>query len=286
MLSPAPLSPTAPRRRPTVTLVLLLACALGFGWVSSKQATARPAVDRAVERVEKAIVAAPMARLSPSDVVGLPDRWREELGDVTEESGPRDPELSAAVAELRDRVHELPTWRFGWIPTMKSPAGWLTYLLVHEQWFHLLVNLTLLGLLGATLEIRRSPRLVALIFVFSGAAGAWTHAALFSDSTVPLLGASASVAGVLGGLLASRPGWTLPFVVQTPRGRARPPARLEIPLLAILCIWVGLEGVALTERQSAPIALPAHLGGFVTGVVLAWFSRRTRGQSPEGPAPT
>ena len=202
MLVPAPLDASRARGRPTATLVLVVACALSFGWVLTQQAELRPSVDAALERLEAAITAAPAARLHPGDLEGLPDRWRLELASVTDANGPSDPLLREAAGELRAGVRALPSWQFGWIPSMRSLHGWISYVFVHTQWFHLLVNLVLLWLLGSTLEIRSTPRLLVAIFLLSGATGAWVHAALSPLSAVPLVGASASVAGLLGGVLA------------------------------------------------------------------------------------
>ena len=282
MLVPDPLSVSSERRGFATTLVLVLACLLGFGWVVAQQTESRPQVDAALGRLEAAIRASPDARLSPTELAGLPDLWRAELESVTDASGPMDPAMSQAVAELRERVHELPTWRLGWIPSMQTPYGWLTYIFVHTQWFHLAVNVLLLWLLGATLEGRSSPRLLATSFLLSGASGAWGHAGLFSASTVPLVGASAAVAGVLGALLVAAPSRILPFVLVGSERGGRPAARLKVPLAAILLIWIALEWLVFLEAGTAPSALPAHLFGLVCGALTAWIWRRFAPSTAQG----
>lgn len=276
MLSPVAVPPDTQAQRPTVTLVLLALCALTYGWILSGQGASRAPVQAAVERLEATIRANPEARLSPQELEGLPDQWRLELSSVIDEGAAAVPEMSEAVASLRDHVHALPTWRLGWIPSMKSGHGWFTYMWVHDQWFHLVVNLTLLWFLGATLEVRGGPRVTAVAFVLSGVAGAWMHAAVYGASTVPLLGASASVLGLLGGLLTLQPTRTLPFALSPGPGSPRGSVRLEIPLAAIVCLWVGLEALLVAERGSAPLALPAHLAGLVAGGAVGWSARRRK----------
>lgn len=282
MLIPAPRSPDQAPTWPKVSLVVVLACALAFGWILTLQAEGRPRVDAAVERLERAMVASPEGRLSPAELVGMPDRWKVELTSVTDANGPMDPEMSAAVSELRARVHELPSWRFGWIPSMKSSYGWLTYIFVHTHWTHLLMNLLLLWILGATLETRGSPRLLGVVFMASGAAGAWAHAGLFGASTVPLLGSSAAVAGVLGGLLVAAPSRTLSFLVSGTRSVRPEGARIEVPVVAILLLWIGLEWVSFLESSAAPRALAAHLSGLLTGALVAAAWRRMGSSRSQG----
>jgi membrane associated rhomboid family serine protease len=283
MLVPAPRDAARGLRRPTATLVLVLACVLSFGWVLAVQSELRPAVDAAAQRLEAAITAAPEARLHPQELDGLPDRWRQELASFTDAQGPADPNLSAAAAELRARVHALPTWRLGWIPSMASAHGWLSYLFVHTQWFHLVVNLLLLWFLGSTLECRSSSKLLVVIFLISGATGAWVHGALSPTSTVPLLGASASVAGVLGGLVASGAPWVLTFLFVGKRRAGQESPVIRIPLVAILLSWIGLEWLAFLEAGAAPSALPAHLSGCISGALVTVVWRRSRPRSTQGP---
>ena len=283
MLIPAPVPDGPGPHWPTATLVLVLMCALGFGWTMALQRESRPAVDAAVERLEVAVAASPQGRLSPVELDGLPDRWRLELSGVTDAAGPGDSAMSSAVIELRQRVHEMPAWRFGWVPSTPTSYGWLSYIFVHTQWFHLLVNILLLWLLGATLERRCSSRLMVLCFLIAGVAGACVHGWLFSTSSVPLVGASAAVAGVLGGLLVGAPSRHLAFALVVGRRSSQSSRDLMIPLGAILLTWCGLEWIAFLEANTAPSALFAHLSGGLTGAVIALVWRRSRVREPHGP---
>ncbi len=284
MLIPEPL-PEGPRSIwPQATVVLTLSCALAFGWVLTSQSLTRPAVDAAVERLERAVAASPEGRFNSEELERLPDRWRAELASVTDDDGPSDPAMSAAARELRERVSELPAWRFGWIPAMPTPHGWLSYIFVHTQWFHLLANLTLLWILGATLERRCSPRLMVSCFLFAGAVGAWAHAGLYSASMVPLVGASAAVAGVFGGLGVAAPSRELRFKLWARSAVANPKAGIVIPTGALLLIWIGLESLVFLEAERAPSALAAHACGAVTGALIALVWRRrlpSEAQSPK-----
>ena len=225
------------------------------------------------------MAAAPQARLGPEEVGGLPDRWQAELAPIVAQGGPSDRALSQAVVNLEAHVHELPTWRFGWVASRPTALGWLTYLFVHTELFHLLANLVLFWFLGTSLEVRLGPERLSAVFLASGAAGAWVHLLAHGAATVPLIGASAAVAGVLGALLARRPPTKLAFVFLSSKGPRAARAVVAIPLAALVLIWVGLEVMALVEPSAAPSALPAHLGGLAMGIALG------RGLGPRSYSP-
>jgi len=243
-------------------------------WAASVESELRPGVDEAVGDLEAAMAAAPQAKLSPGEIGGLPDRWQTELADVVAEAGPSDPALSQAVAVLERRVHELPTWRFGWVASRPTALGWLTYLFIHTELFHLLANLVLFWFLGASLEVRLGPERLSAVFLASGAAGAWVHLGVHGAATVPMIGASAAVAGVLGALIVWRPPAKLAFVFLSSKGPRAARAVVTIPLAALVLIWVSLEVLAFVEPSAAPSALPAHLGGLAMGLALGRGLRR------------
>ena len=95
---------------------------------------------------------------------------------------------------------------------------------------------------------------------------------------VPLIGASASAAGLLAGLLVGRPPRVLPFVFMAPAGARAAAMRFEIPLKALVWVWVGLEALTFLEPSAHPSATPAHLGGLLAGGLLA--TAMGRRQSP------
>ena len=106
-------------------------------------------------------------------------------------------------------------------------------------------------------------------YVFAGAAAGLTHVALGPTSNLPTVGASGAIAGVLGA-----------YLVTYPRSRVLTfvpvfflPWFVEIPAVVYLVIWFlmqlleGLGSLGLSV-ETGGVAVWAHVGGFLAGVVL------------------
>ena len=156
--------------------------------------------------------------------------------------------------------------------TLSAPDGlfllpvWLTPLtatLVHGGFLHLGFNLFLLVYCGRLLERTiGSAGLVALYVsgAYLAAAGEW---ALGPNAAVPMIGASGAISALVGG-------YALLFANQrVPRIGPIPERAVRIAWL--LAAWVGIQllvGIA-TSVGGPAIAIGAHIGGFVAGLLLA-----------------
>lgn len=143
---------------------------------------------------------------------------------------------------------------------------WITPLsatLVHGGGLHLGLNLVMLALCGRVLERAiGSGGLVALYVAgaYGAAAGQW---ALTPEAVVPTIGASGAISALVGA-------YALLFSEQrVPRLGPIPPRAVRVAWL--LAAWVGIQllvGIA-TSAGGPQIAIGAHIGGFVVGLVLA-----------------
>jgi membrane associated rhomboid family serine protease len=151
----------------------------------------------------------------------------------------------------------------------------LASMFLHAGWAHLLGNLWFLWVFGRVVEATLGARRFVACYVLAGIAAAMTHVAIASTDTVPLVGASGAIAGVLGAALALHP--RAPVTVIVPI--------LVIPLLrkvsafVFLFVWFLEQIVAGTiDRMLAAtpggVAWWAHVGGFVAGFALAPILRR------------
>ena len=161
--------------------------------------------------------------------------------------------------------------RFGVVPRMAPYDGiwgllsFLTGLFVHTGPIHLVVNGAFIRLLSPGLESRMDTLSVLTLFVVSGVLGAAAHCWLHPGSTLALVGASGSVAGLVGAQLQlSRLSDRL--VVGLPWR----PLRLETRLWAVLLAWIGLQALGVVVQivsESHAVALAPHFAGIAVGVV-------------------
>ena len=148
----------------------------------------------------------------------------------------------------------------------------LSAMFMHAGWLHLLGNLVCLWFFGRVVEAALGRATLLGLYLLSGLAAAAAQVAATPGSTVPAVGASGAVAGLLGAylLLRARPG-------------GAPTPAWGAPLLtALLALWVltlALGGV-LELAQADPIVGPsswwAHLGGLLAGAILISLYRYTR----------
>jgi membrane associated rhomboid family serine protease len=151
---------------------------------------------------------------------------------------------------------------------------------LHGDALHLIVNLWTLWLFGLPVEDRLGPWRFVLFYLVCGIAGSVAHLATNLDSVVPALGASGAIAGVLGA-----------FTLLHPRARVavvQPifvlPLIFHPPAVVFTAIWLVFQifGGALALGDSAAsggIAWWAHIGGFCTGLAIA-FSLPPRPRRP------
>ncbi len=181
-------------------------------------------------------------------------------------------ELSLSPERLELLVHH-----YGMIPRnlWRIPTGleqgmvqWLpvlTSMFLHGGWLHLIGNIWILWLFGDNIEDRLGHGLFLLFYVGCGGVAALLHSVLHASSTVPTIGASGAIAGVMGAYFLLFPfKW---ITVLVPLGFI--PLFLRVPAFVYLFIWIAAQligGYATVGREAAGVAFWAHVGGFFAGM--------------------
>jgi membrane associated rhomboid family serine protease len=153
-----------------------------------------------------------------------------------------------------------------------SPAGSIfTAMFLHGGFFHLAGNMLYLWIFGDNVEDRVGRGRFIAFYLICGAIAALAQALLDMRSTVPMIGASGAVSGVLGA-----------YLVLYPRANVLVAVRfivVRVPALIVLGLWFAgqLAHSLLLEPGAAGVAFTAHVGGFIGGAVLVhWFLRERR----------
>ncbi|HEX2312970.1 MAG TPA: rhomboid family intramembrane serine protease [Thermomonospora sp.] len=141
-----------------------------------------------------------------------------------------------------------------------------TSMFLHGDWLHLTGNVVMLFVLGAGVEDRFGRLRYLLSYLLFGLVAVYGFAYTSPDSTVPLIGASGAIAGVLGAYLVLNPrgrivSYVPPFVVS------------RLPAWVVLGLWFVLQWVSLGDEDSN-VAYVAHIYGFVAGLLFALVARR------------
>ena len=148
-----------------------------------------------------------------------------------------------------------------------------TSMFMHGGWLHIGGNMLYLWIFGDNVEDRFGHLRYLVFYLLCGIAATFAQMAFSLGSSIPNLGASGAIAGVLGAYLLLFP--QRKITVLLGYGVARMPALIVIGLWFVLQLFSGIGSIASTA-DTGGIAYMAHIGGFIAGVVLAFILRGNR----------
>jgi membrane associated rhomboid family serine protease len=177
-------------------------------------------------------------------------------------------------------------------PKPLDEAPWwltiVTSMFMHGSILHIAFNMLFLWVFGNNVEDAMGRVRFLLFYLLAGAAAVYAQSALQPDATVPTIGASGAVAGVLGAYALLFPRakvLTLIFIIFFV-------TLVEIPAFVMLGIWFVLQFLPALGQVAAPdvggggVAYFAHVGGFAFGLALVKLFATRRPETPAGPSPT
>jgi membrane associated rhomboid family serine protease len=167
-----------------------------------------------------------------------------------------------------------------------QPATWVTLftsMFMHGGLLHLGGNMLFLWIFGNNVEDSMGPFKFIVFYVLGGLAADAAQILIDTGSTIPTIGASGAVAGVLGGYLLLFPRArvvTLIFIIFFF-------TILELPAIVFLGVWILEQALFayfdLAGSSEGGVAYFAHIGGFLFGLLLVrTFAGRRRRQDPVG----
>lgn len=160
-------------------------------------------------------------------------------------------------------------------PAAEAIPVWITAfssMFLHGNWMHLLGNMLYLWIFGNNVEDAMGKRRFVLFYLICGLAALLANALANTHSTIPMIGASGAISGVLGAYLMLYPHARV--LVAIPLGIFIYPTR--IPAAWVLVFWFVLQVISsmLAAGQQGGVAWAAHIGGFIAGMVLIPFFKR------------
>ncbi len=145
-----------------------------------------------------------------------------------------------------------------------------TSMFLHGSLLHVAGNMLYLWIFGPNLEDVMGPLRFTVFYLICGLIANVAQIAIDPTSTVPSLGASGAIAGVLGGFILEFPHDEIRTLV--PIGIAF--FRTRLSALVLLGLWFllqlvsGVGEVTSQSLDSGGVAFFAHIGGFISGIVL------------------
>ena len=148
----------------------------------------------------------------------------------------------------------------------------LSSMFLHGGWMHLIGNMLYLWIFGNNVEDAMGHVRFVVFYVLCGIAAALAQTAADPASTVPMVGASGAIGGVLGAYLVLHP--QARVLVLIPLGFFT--RLIYVPAFLVLGLWFVLQFLSAPMKQEGGgVAYWAHIGGFVAGAALIFpFKRR------------
>lgn len=153
--------------------------------------------------------------------------------------------------------------------------SFLTSMFVHGGWFHLIGNMVFLSIFGDNVEAALGRFTYLVFYLLGGIAASLTHVFVSPTSTLPSVGASGAIGAIMGA-----------YVVMFPGSQVRVLLLFgfflvirRITAILFLGIWFAMQffsGIASLGAQTAQtggVAVWAHVGGFVFGLVIGFLFR-------------
>lgn len=176
--------------------------------------------------------------------------------------------------EVREVQHRLPVLPFSPWWTL------LTCIFLHGGWLHIIGNMWFLFIFGDNVEDRLGHGKYLLFYLGCGLAGSVAHLVTNLNSTMPTVGASGAIAGVMGAYFILYPRarvlTLVPIVIFL--------TLIDIPAPVFLGVWFALQFlqgvIPATTAEVGGVAWWAHIGGFAAGVGVALWLRGSRAISP------
>lgn len=155
-----------------------------------------------------------------------------------------------------------------------------TSMFMHGGWWHLISNMWVLLIFGDNIEDRMGHLRYLIFYLLCGLAAALAHTCVNPFSRMPTVGASGAISGIMGAYLVLFPGARVLTLVPL----FLLPWTIEVPALIFIGFWFVSQlfnglftlGAAGTVGTYGGVAWWAHVGGFVTGLLLIKFFERRR----------
>lgn len=204
--------------------------------------------------------AARQSRRAPSDGAGDGDSFDDaEVAEVPEAR------LAELIADFVKAQDDHPYFAYALVPASPKPVSFIAHMFMHGGWLHLIANCLFLYALGLLLENTYGHMLFATLYLVTGFVAAMAHILSAPDSTIPMLGASGAISGVMGAFLVRLPMarvsvlWSVFFLFW---------GKIVMRGWLLLGIWITFQVMAASDENSATsgVAVWAHIGGFIAGL--------------------
>ena len=170
-------------------------------------------------------------------------------------------------ADYKHKRSQILSLQYGFRPAYKSFLTAFTYMFLHGSAGHLFGNMIFLWIVGCMLEMGLGRLFYSGLYICGGLTAASLFWLVYMNSTIPVVGASGAIAGLMGafavmfGKKKVKIFYSLGFYFNY----------LKVPAIILLPIWIGNEFFQLFFGNARQVAYVAHIGGLMGGAFFAFI---------------
>jgi len=144
-----------------------------------------------------------------------------------------------------------------------------TSMFMHGGFMHLIGNMLYMWIFADNIEDNLGKTKFIIFYLLSGIGAAMAQVLMDTHSQIPMVGASGAIGGILGAYLINHPNARV--LVLIPFGFFS--QLIKIRALYVLGFWFVLQFInsSMMSSEGGGVAYAAHIGGFVTGMILILF---------------
>ncbi|MBF0502053.1 MAG: rhomboid family intramembrane serine protease [Candidatus Riflebacteria bacterium] len=165
------------------------------------------------------------------------------------------------------------------VSVTNSPLGItlmpVTYAFLHASWMHLISNLWFFYIFADNVEERLGSALFLPFYLVAAASGGAMHLFFDAGSSLPLVGASGAISGVMGAYAVLFPANRITSYFCPVWFFIR---RIDVPAWIVLGFYILVQSFSLwnAEILASRTAFDCHIGGFIAGALIAVMFRSSR----------
>ena len=179
---------------------------------------------------------------------------------------------------ILDNNHQFATnliYNYGFVPDTFNPLTIFTSMFIHSGFSHIIGNMWFLYIFGDNVESILGHFKFFCFYLACGIVAALAQYIIEPHSIIPMVGASGAIGGILGAYLINYP--NAKVLVLIPFGFFS--QLLKIKALYVLGFWFILQFIS----SGGGVAYAAHIGGFISGIILILFFNKKRKKINKNP---
>jgi len=160
---------------------------------------------------------------------------------------------------------------FGLVPSDVYLYKIISSMFLHGSWMHLIGNMAYLWIFGNNIEDYLGHIKFLIFYLFCGVCATLLHVFSDANSTIPVVGASGAISGILGAYLLLYPKAKVRLLVWFGIVTI-----LRVKASIVLIFWFAYQflSVLKSTSQGGGVAWWAHIGGFIAGILVIFLFRK------------